>query len=124
MSSKNYINNETLLEELRNHSTSGIVSEALHLMIYEMCGKIINRPRFNRYTKEWKEDMIHNAYIKAITVISNNKFDMNKENAFSYFTTVINNSFIDLLILERKENVKKDNLKQYLDIDTTNEVGE
>jgi len=120
MTEKNYINNENLKKELVKVYDTGEISERLHLMIYEMCKKIINRPRFNRYTIEWKEDMCHNAYIKSIDVIAKNKFDITKENPFSYFTTVINNSFLDLIIFERKESNKKENLRDYLDVDINN----
>jgi hypothetical protein len=64
--------------------------------------------RFNRYTPEWKEDMIGNAYVKCITIVSRGRYDMEKENPFSYFTTVIRNCFKDHGLYERKQKLIKE----------------
>ena len=114
---KKYVNNATLHGEIiKFHETSNI-SEELHMMFYEMCNRIIMRPRFLRYTKEWKEDMCHTAYLKCIKVLQKGTFSTDKTNPFSYFTTVITNCFLDCTHAENKQKIIRENLMELQDIE-------
>lgn len=113
---KTYVNNKELLGEIRCYANCGEISDELHMMFYMMCQKIISRPRFLRYTKEWKEDMIHAAYLKCLDVLSRKRFDDDRVNPFSYFTTVISNSFLDSIHLENKQKTISENLKNIMNM--------
>jgi DNA-directed RNA polymerase specialized sigma24 family protein len=107
---KKYVDNAQLLEEIRATQKHGKISDELHLMFWKMCNKIINRPRFSRYTDEWKEDMISTAYVKCLGTIC--KFSPDRTNPFSYYTTVITNCFLDCLNAEKKQKNIKDRMKE------------
>lgn len=108
-SRKNYVNNKDLLKEIKSCRDCGEISENLHMMFWEMSNRIISRPRFNRYTVDWKEDMISTAYIKCIDIY--HKFDLERTNPFSYFTTVISNCFLDYAGYECKQKKIKDKMR-------------
>ena len=127
---KAYINNEELLGEIRDYLCCDEISNRLHLMFYEMRDLVspiilylISRPRFLRYTKEWKEDMIQTAYLKCIDVLQRKRFDDTKINPFSYFTTVISNSFLDSIHLENKQKIISENLRDIMSMTEENVDG-
>lgn len=98
-----YVDNEEMYREIIEFTETGVVSETLHMIIWKMCNHIINRPRFNRYSVAWKEDMKSSAYVKCITVITEMKYKTDRTNPFSYFTTVISNCFLDHTVAEKKQ---------------------
>ncbi len=107
----NYINNKDLLKELINLKETNKASDELHFMFYEMCKGIASKPRFFMYT--WKEDMIVDAYLRCIKYAS--KFDVNRDNPFSYFTTVIHNCYFKYREVEMKyQNSKWVELSNHL----------
>lgn len=108
--SVHYVNNETLLRLLREYKSSTFIPNDLHTLFYEMATRICSKPRFRGYT--YTEDMISDAYIRCID--NAHKFDTEKDNPFSYFTTVIFNSFYQFLIRETKETHKKIRLQEQL----------
>lgn len=113
---KNYVNNEELLQEIKNFFMTDIISEELHMMFWKMSKNIISRPRFNRYTPEWKEDILTSGYLKCICVLKKKRYDYNRPNPFSYFTTVITNCFLDTINLENKQfEIKKKLIDIYID---------
>ena len=103
-----FVNNDELYEDILDFKRTNIISEQLHMSFWNMCNNIINRPRFVRYTEEWKEDMITTAYIKCLKVVK--KFKLSKKMPFSYFTTVITNCFIDHVKSENKQKQIKDKI--------------
>lgn len=110
---KNYVNNKSLLEKIIEFHSTGVISEELHMMFWEMCNRIIGRSRFNRYTQDWREDMVSDAYVKCLVVVL--KFDLERTNPFAYFTTVISNCFLDYIGNESKQRDIKERLKTRLD---------
>lgn len=106
--SKHYVNNQEMLVELEKVLQTGVISEKLHLMFYEMAKKIGTKPRFSGYT--WIEDMVSDAYLKCCNVA--HKFDPEKtKNPFGYFTTVIIHYFWDALAGEDKQKNIKERLR-------------
>jgi len=107
--SKYYVKNKEMLAELRlmHERGDGVITENLHLMFYKMAQKIGTKPRFSGYS--WIEDMISDAYLKCCTIA--HKFDVEKENPFGYFTTVIINYFWDALASENKQKNIKDRIR-------------
>lgn len=107
---KQYVNNGELYEEIEGFYKLEEISEKLHFMFFEMTNHIINRSRFIRYTPERREDMISDAYLKCLNVIAGKKFNLERKNPFSYFTTVIRNSFKDSAGSEKKQVLIKEKL--------------
>jgi len=96
-----------MIAELKRFKKTGILSERLHLIFYEMAENIGTKGRFSGYT--WIEDMVSDAYLKCLTVAQ--KFDTNRTNPFGYFTTVIIHYFWDALAGEKKQKNIKDRLR-------------
>ena len=108
MSRRNYIEKKELHDAIRESQETGHVSEKLHMMFWTMSHEIIKGKRFCGYTDDWKEDMVSTAYVKCVTVYK--KFDLAKPDAFSYFTSVITNSFKDVIKYENRQiEIKKRN---------------
>jgi DNA-directed RNA polymerase specialized sigma subunit len=99
---KKYVTNTELKLELTKLSETGVHSEKLHLMFYEMAKRIRTKWRQNMYS----EDMVSSAYVKCLNVAE--KFDLTRPNAFSYFTTVIHNFYLDFMYGEKKQRRIKD----------------
>lgn len=112
MPKKNYVNNITLREELIKHFETEIISDKLHFIILDMCKRIGSKPNFCNYT--YIQDMIFDAYTKCIGVISRKKFNIERQNAFAYFTTVIHNSFTDKIGKEWHHRNTKKQLKEQI----------
>ena len=98
-----YVDRVEMYAEIGQFYDTGDISERLHMIFWKMSNHIINMARFNRYTPEWKEDMISSAYIKCLNIVSAGKYDMERSNPFSYFTTVIRNCFKDHCVSEKKQ---------------------
>lgn len=107
-----YVSNDLLKGELIHHFKTGEITDKLHFMILEMCKRIGTKPNFCNYT--YKEDMVFNSYCKCIDVISRGKFNITRQNAFGYFSTVIHNCFLDTLWREKKQRNIKMDLKDYV----------
>lgn len=105
---KNYITNKELHYEIKKYQKSGVHSEKLHLMFYKMAEQISSKGNFANYT--WQEDMISDAYLKCLEVSA--KFDLKRENPFSYFTTVIHNYFYDVIESAKKLKAVKEKLRE------------
>jgi len=99
-----YIDNETILKELAKSIEQP--TEQLHMIFYTMATNIAKRNNFRGYS--YKEDMIHEAYIKCVKVYK--KFNPEKQNPFAFFTTIIFNTMIDFIKKEHKEHDTKQNL--------------
>jgi len=110
MPKKNYIDKKILQEEIVKYKETNIISEELHLMLFEMCNRIGNKPNFVNYT--FKEDFIYVAYDRCLYALD--KYNTNKKNPYGYFTTVIYNRILYTIFKERQEKEKKENLREIL----------
>lgn len=106
---KYYVTNKELLHEIKAFYDTGILSDKLHLKFYEMAENIATLPKFSGYT--WIEDWISDAYLKCIEVVLAKKYDLKRDNPFSYFTSVIRNYFWDARAGEKKQKTIKDRLR-------------
>lgn len=115
---KNYVNNNDFYaaivkyrEEADKAKEAGlpqpIIPNYIGECILKIAEKIATRPCFSNYS--FKNEMISDSVINAVAAVT--KFDINRsspddpaygKNAFSYFTTVINNSFIGRINIEEK----------------------
>jgi len=115
-SKKKYATNKEILEELKLYHDTDIISEKLHFIFYNMCLGISNKPNFVNYT--FREDMSSDAYQKCLKVVA--KFDMSRNNPFTYFSTVIHNVFYDALKKYKREQDIKELLQERLYDDVIN----
>ena len=115
MSSKHYINNRTLLEELVKHrencakaAADGLIKPRIPEYIGECFFKIATRLstkwKFVNYT--YRDEMISDAIENCVAVVHN--FDPSKSsNPFAYFTQIIGNAFIRRIMKEKKQTYVK-----------------
>jgi DNA-directed RNA polymerase specialized sigma24 family protein len=106
-----YVSNKELKKQLILFKRTGIMTDKLHLILFEMCKRIISKNNWNRYT--WKEDMVSDAYLKCLEIAK--RFDTTRDNPFSYFTTVIHNFYKDYIKYEKKQKKIKNNTKLQYD---------
>jgi DNA-directed RNA polymerase specialized sigma subunit len=107
MTSKYYITNGRMLPEVIKSKEAGRINDELAKMFMMLTHKYARRPCFSSYT--YKEDMISDA----LTSLCQNalKFDPIKyDNPFAYYTTCINNSFLQFLNTEKKHRRIRDQL--------------
>ena len=111
----NYLSNKDFLRELNYYNQNKIITKRLHEMFYllskrisqksYMFYKMINQPVKSENLNENMEDFIHDGYLKCLKRI--NKFDMNCDNPFAYFTSVIINTYKDYFFNENRHFILK-----------------
>lgn len=104
---KYYLTNAKLLPEVIRCKQLGRMTNELAQMLMMLTRKYANRPCFSGYS--FKEDMI----AEALANLCQNalKFDPEiSNNPFSFYTTCINNTFIQFLNHERKHRRIRDEL--------------
>lgn len=108
-----YCNNKDLIEELNKWKDSAenvadrVISENLGKMMISIGQKMLNRSEFRNYSKELKEDMLGNFYLKLIKGLKNYNFEFN--NPFAFFSTAAWNAFLAVITRHYKQqNIKKD----------------
>ena len=67
-------------------------------MFFKLANKIGKKASWNKY--QFLPDMIQSGYLKCIEKID--KFNLERPNAFAYFTTIVHNIFIDYIKKEKK----------------------
>ena len=124
---ENYISNKEFLRELLSFRDSEIISNRLHEMFYILASrisrkkcwyaKICNMNIKNVNINDTKAELIHEGYYKCILRIAS--FDIeNRDNPFSYFTSIIHNCYRDFFALDIKHDIlsmkaKNDYMAQY-----------
>jgi len=107
VTSKYYITNSRMLPEVIKSKELGRINDELAKMFMMLTHKYARRPCFSSYT--YKDDMISDA----LTSLCQNalKFDLVRfNNPFAYYTTCINNSFLQFLNNEKKHRRIRDQL--------------
>jgi DNA-directed RNA polymerase specialized sigma subunit len=105
--SKYYLTNAKLLPAVIAAKDEGKMSDELARMLMMLTKKYAQRPSFNGYT--YKEDMISDA----MTNLCQNALKFNPEkskNPFAFYTSCINNSFLQFLNVEKKHRRIRDQL--------------
>ena len=106
--SKSYLSNEELLQELDLYQETKIISEKLGKMFQLLARKVANRPNFFNYT--FRRDMISEGVLTCINYIDN--FNPKKsKNPFSYFTTVIFHSMVNMINKEATQSNIRERLR-------------
>lgn len=68
--------------------------------------RLLTKPNFSGYSKQWKEEMRQDAQLDCILAVDN--FDPNKtNNPFAYFTTISWNAFIRRITKEKRQTYIK-----------------
>lgn len=107
-----YVNNSKFLKQLRYFYETNIFTEELGKSITAIANKLINSGKFIEYT--YKDEMVSDAILKMVKAINDKKFDVNKTNPFSYFTTITFNAFIARIKKEKKLQTTKEEYREYL----------
>lgn len=105
--SKYYITNGKMLPEVIKSKEQGKISNVLAEMLMMLTRKYAQRPCFSGYT--YKEDMIS----EALANLCQNALKFNPEkssNPFAFYTSCINNSFLQFLNVEKKHRRIRDQL--------------
>lgn len=102
----NYINNESLLNELRKSQESGIKTEELGKMLLLLAKRYSDRGSFVGYT--WKDDMICEAVLTCLKYMHNFDVTIENPNPFAYFSRIIHNSFLNYISKQKKHSSIKD----------------
>lgn len=109
---EHYLKNEDLLAELKILERTGKRTDKLHVMFYQLATRIGSKASFRGYT--YIDDMISYAYERCITKAD--RFDTSRDNPFSYFTTVVTNTF--LRFIEKEKNYQKKKWSELASLET------
>lgn len=112
--SKNYIEKEDMMEEIRKSHEKGKPTEKLGEMFMTLCEKYSHNYMFRdyerRYGKAFKQDLLSSGLVACIRAWD--KFDMEKfDNPFSFFTTCIFRAYIGYLSKEYNYGNTKNAMK-------------
>lgn len=104
-----YIKNSELLPEVLRSKSLGRITNELAIMLMMLTRRYASRPCFNNYS--YKEDMI----AEALANLCKNalQFDPDRystPNPFAYYTTCINNTFLQFLNVEKSHRRTRDKL--------------
>lgn len=108
-----YVNNkdfnQAIIEfhERKKDNSKEKIPDNIVRMLIAMANKLATRYNFNGYS--YKDEFIQDGILRCIEIFHN--FDPEKsKNPFSYFTTVLFNSFVQRIKKEKKERVMRDTL--------------
>lgn len=107
VTAKYYLTNSRLLPEVIKAKEGGRLTEELAKMLMMLTRKYAMRPCFSGYT--YREDMIS----EALANLCQNALKFNPEksdNPFAFYTSCINNSFLQFLNIEKKHRRIRDQL--------------
>jgi len=104
---KNYVDNETFLQLLKNCESKYNISEELGKVFMLIAKNVAFSKQFINYSDSWKSEMISDALYNCCRYVKT--FNPAKgDNPFAYFTGVIRNAFIMRIKMEKFKNVKDD----------------
>lgn len=104
-----YLSNKEMYSEVIECQTTGKISEKLGRMFMILARRYATKPNFSGYS--YKDEMISNGVMSCCAAL--HKFDPDRSdtpNPFSYYTSIIHNSFIQTLNKEKKQQEIRDEL--------------
>lgn len=121
-----YVNQAEFLEELRTYYKTDVISKDLATYVKKIAEGLSYAPNFINYT--YKDEMVGDAILKMIQALEYKKFDIeNRDNPFSYFTTIAFHAFINRIKKEKRQrqaiNDYQEQVYQELMNDGANESG-
>lgn len=97
-----YVNQAEFLQELKNYYKSDVITCELATYIKKIAEGLSYAPNFINYT--YKEEMVGDAILKMVQALEYKKFDIeNRDNPFSYFTTIAFHAFINRIKKEKRQ---------------------
>ena len=115
----NYINNESLLKELKIYFDEGIQTEELGRMFLLLAKKYSDRGSFSGYS--WKDDMVCEAVYTCLKYMHNFDVEMETPNPFAYFSRIIHNSFLTYIRKQKTHSKIKDICYKNIDFIMSND---
>lgn len=104
----NYLNNESLLRQIKESKTKGEPTRELCNSFFILVDRISEKGSWANYT--WVEEMKGEALYHLVRGWK--KFDDEKyNNPFAYYTQIVNNAFLQVINREKKYLDIKDELK-------------
>lgn len=109
----NYVDNEKFLEAIREyHRTVKQATEEdkplpsipnyIGECLYKIAHNYFNKSRFRYYSYE--DDMVSEAVLNCLKYFNN--FDPDRKNPFAYFTSIVHNSFFQVINSEERSRYK------------------
>ncbi len=99
---KNYIEPETFRTLIIKFYKTDKICNSLALYVKHLCERVSFAPNFINYS--WKEEMVGDAIVKCIQALRSKKYNPELGNAFSYFSQIVYNAFINRIKIEQKEH--------------------
>lgn len=114
----NYIDRNQLHQLMRDYKDTGIMSEELGKMFMIMTDHILGHSNFRNYTQDVREEMKGHALLMLVKYSHNcDAYERNARQTFNYITTIIFNSFKQVLQKYYKQlNLKRELEQRYLDL--------
>lgn len=110
-----YVTNKELLAELQIYQETGVITNALGIMLTKIATKLTNHSSFRNYNYDVKQEMVSYARFKAIQGICNGNYNFKFNNPFAYFTQCCWNANLTVLSKYYKQiNIKRSNLERAL----------
>ena len=108
----NYVDNASLLKEVKVFKETGCRSEELGRMILLIASKYSDKGSFAGYT--YKDDMVCEAVLTCIKYMHNCSIEEGS-NLFAYFSKIIHNAFLNFIAKQKKHSNIKDVCYKNLD---------
>lgn len=114
----NYIDRTELHSEMKAYKDTGVISERLGQLFITMVDHILGHSNFRNYTQAVREEMKSYALLLLVKYSHNcDAYQRDARQTFNYITTVVFNSFKQVLQKYYKHlNLKRELERQYVDI--------
>jgi len=97
-----YVNQAEFLAALREYYKTDVITDQLATYVKKIAEGLSYAPNFINYT--YKDEMVGDALLKMIQALEYKKFDIvNRDNPFSYFTTIAFHAFINRIKKEKRQ---------------------
>ena len=112
----NYIDRDRLHQLMRDYKDTGIISEELGDMFMTMTDHILGHSNFRNYTQAVREEMKSYALLLLVRYSHNcDAYQRDARQTFNYITTIIMNSFKQILLkYYKQQNLKRELETMYL----------
>lgn len=100
-SKDNYVDRNQFSDEICKFYSTGIPSDNLGKMLYDVANGLSHRPNFINYS--FRDEMVSDAMVNMLKALNGKKFDVSRGyNPFSYFTCVAFHTFCTRIKKEKK----------------------
>lgn len=97
----NYVDRNQFNDEICKFYSTGIPSDTLGKMLYDVANGLSHRPNFINYS--FRDEMVSDAMVNMLKALNGKKFDVSRGyNPFSYFTCVAFHTFCTRIKKEKK----------------------